>query len=61
MLGENWQQVQETWLHTIGNLTLTGYNSEYSDKPFISKRDREDGFKDSPSQVHKVGVNSPSG
>lgn len=53
MLGENWQQVQETWLHTIGNLTLTGYNSEYSDKPFISKRDREDGFKDSPIKMNQ--------
>lgn len=38
-LGENWQTVQETWLHTLGNLTLTGYNSEYSDHSFTYKRD----------------------
>ena len=38
-LGPEWQRVQETWLHTLGNLTLTGYNSEYSDRPFAEKRD----------------------
>lgn len=32
-LGENWQEVQKIYLHTIGNLTLTAYNSEMSDKP----------------------------
>ena len=34
-LGSEWQQVQERWLHTLGNLTLTGYNSEYSDRSFL--------------------------
>ena len=29
-IGPEWQHVQETWLHTLGNLTLTGYNAEYS-------------------------------
>ena len=38
-LGEEWQRIQETWKHTLGNLTLTGYNSEYSDRPFKYKRD----------------------
>lgn len=38
-LGPDWQRIQETWLHTLGNLTLTGYNSEYSDRPFKYKRD----------------------
>ena len=33
-LGSNWQEVHEKYLHTIGNLTLTGYNSELSDRPF---------------------------
>ena len=27
MLGENWKDIQKRYLHTIGNLTLTGYNS----------------------------------
>ena len=38
-LGADWQRVQQDWLHTLGNLTLTGYNSEYSDHPFAYKRD----------------------
>jgi uncharacterized protein with ParB-like and HNH nuclease domain/predicted transport protein len=47
-LGPEWQRVQETWLHTLGNLTLTGYNSEYSDRPFTEKRDMLGGFAQSP-------------
>jgi len=39
-LGPEWQRIQQTWLHTLGNLTLTGYNSEYSDHSFIYKRDQ---------------------
>lgn len=39
-LGPEWQRIQQTWLHTLGNLTLTGYNSEYSDHPFAYKRDQ---------------------
>jgi uncharacterized protein with ParB-like and HNH nuclease domain/predicted transport protein len=38
-LGPGWQEVQAKFLHTLGNLTLTGYNSEYSDHPFAFKRD----------------------
>lgn len=51
-LGPEWQPVHETWLHTLGNLTLTGYNSEYSDKPFLDKRDMEGGFAESPLRVN---------
>ena len=47
-LGPEWKQVHERWLHTLGNLTLTGYNSEYSDRPFCEKRDMQGGFKESP-------------
>ncbi len=39
-LGGEWQRVQQQWVHTLGNLTLTGYNSEYSDRPFAYKRDQ---------------------
>ncbi|CAM8660720.1 COG1479 Uncharacterized conserved protein [Comamonadaceae bacterium] len=39
-LGADWQRVQQDWLHTLGNLTLTGYNSEYSDHSFAYKRDQ---------------------
>lgn len=52
-LGPEWQQVQEKWLHTLGNLSLTGYNSEYSDRPFVEKRDMKGGFKESPLRVNE--------
>lgn len=52
-LGDDWQEVQARYLHTLGNLTLTGYNSEYSDHPFTTKRDMEGGFKDSPLRLNK--------
>ena len=52
-LGPQWQRVQETWLHTLGNLTLTGYNAEYSDRPFAEKRDMKGGFRDSPLKLNE--------
>ncbi|MCX6580827.1 MAG: DUF262 domain-containing protein [Candidatus Aminicenantes bacterium] len=52
-LGPDWQRVQETWLHTLGNLTLTGYNSDYRDLPFVEKRDMKGGFKESPLRVNE--------
>jgi uncharacterized protein with ParB-like and HNH nuclease domain/predicted transport protein len=52
-LGENWKEIQGKWLHTLGNLTLTGYNSEYSDRPFSQKRDMEGGFRESPLRLNK--------
>ena len=38
MLGDRWQFDHETWLHTIGNLTLSGYNQDLSNKPFPEKQ-----------------------
>ena len=52
-LGEDWKRIQDTWLHTLGNLTLTGYNAEYSDRPFAKKRDMKGGFKESPLRVNE--------
>ena len=52
-LGEDWRNVRDTWLHTLGNLTLTGYNTEYSDKPFAEKRDMKGGFKQSPLRLNE--------
>ena len=51
-LGSEWEKVQETWLHTLGNLTLTGYNSEYSDRPFAEKRGMSGGFRESPLRLN---------
>ena len=52
-LGSDWQRIQQTYLHTLGNLTLTGYNSEYSDKTFVEKRDMMIGFKESPLKLNQ--------
>lgn len=40
MLGTDWELVRERYLHTLGNLTLTGYNSELGDLPFAEKLDK---------------------
>ncbi|GAA7308670.1 hypothetical protein ID0576_13070 [Helicobacter pylori] len=52
-LGENFQEIHDKYLHTIGNLTLTGYNHEYSNKSFQEKRDMEKGFKNSPLRLNQ--------
>jgi uncharacterized protein with ParB-like and HNH nuclease domain/predicted transport protein len=52
-LGSNWAGVHKRYLHTIGNLTLTGYNSEYGAKPFKEKRDMKGGFRDSHLRLNK--------
>jgi uncharacterized protein with ParB-like and HNH nuclease domain/predicted transport protein len=52
-LGEDWVAVRARYLHTLGNLTLTGYNSEYSDHPFARKRDMPGGFKESPLRLNQ--------
>ncbi|WQW64228.1 DUF262 and DUF1524 domain-containing protein [Helicobacter pylori] len=52
-LGGNFQAIHDKYLHTIGNLTLTGYNQEYSNKSFQEKRDMEKGFKDSPLKLNQ--------
>jgi predicted transport protein len=52
-LGPEWERIQKTWLHTLGNLTLTGYNPELSDRPFAEKRDIKGGFKESPLRMNE--------
>jgi uncharacterized protein with ParB-like and HNH nuclease domain/predicted transport protein len=56
-LGPEWGRIQATWLHTLGNLTLTAYNSDYSDRAFEDKRDMPDapekGLKQSPLHLNQ--------
>ena len=52
-LGSEWERIHKTHLHTLGNLTLSGYNSEYSDRPFAEKRDMSGGFKESPLRLNQ--------
>lgn len=51
-LGDDWERVHEQYLHTMANLTLTGYNSQYSNLTFDEKRDMEKGFKDSAFRLN---------
>ena len=53
MLGVDWATVQRQWLHRIGNLTLTGYNSKYSDRPFAEKKTISGGFEESSVRLNK--------
>ena len=55
-LGAEWQEVQKKYLHTIGNLTLTAYNSEMSDRSFLEKMDMPGGFKESALRLNKYVV-----
>lgn len=55
-LGAEWQDVQKKYLHTIGNLTLTAYNSEMSDRPFLEKMDMAGGFKESALRLNKYVI-----
>ncbi|GHQ58246.1 hypothetical protein VN1227_09260 [Helicobacter pylori] len=52
-LGENFKAIHEKYLHTIGNLTLTGYNPEYSNKSFQEKKYMEKGFKQSSLKLNQ--------
>ncbi|GHS40349.1 hypothetical protein VN1161_07920 [Helicobacter pylori] len=52
-LGENFQAIHDKYLHTIGNLTLTGYNQKYGNKSFQEKQGMEGGFKDSPLRLNR--------
>lgn len=53
MLGENWQEVHSLYLHTLGNLTITGYNAEMSNKSFGEKANGESGFKHSHLKLNE--------
>lgn len=51
-LGEEWERIHQPYLHTMANLTLTGYNSQYSNLAFLEKRDMEKGFNDSAFRLN---------
>ena len=52
-LGDEAKRIHEEWLHTVANLTLTGYNSEYSNLPFTQKKTIENGFADSGLRLNQ--------
>ncbi len=59
MLGEHWRDVQREWVHRLGNLTLTGYNSTYSDRPFDEKKTIRGGFEESSVRLSKFVREQP--
>ncbi len=59
-LGSDFERIHATWLNRLGNLTVTGYNPNYSNHSFESKRVRKDGFADSPYRVNKLLRNAES-
>jgi predicted transport protein len=52
-LGDDWENVWETYRHTLGNLTLTAYNAEYSNRGFTEKCSMEGGFAQSPLRLNR--------
>ncbi|GAA8849129.1 DUF262 and DUF1524 domain-containing protein [Helicobacter pylori] len=52
-LGQDYERIHTQYLHTIGNLTLTGYNQEYSNKSFQEKQGMEKGFNQSPLRLNQ--------
>ena len=52
-LGPNWEEIHKTYLHTIGNLTLTGSNSKLGDKTFQEKKTMQNGYNDSTINLNK--------
>ena len=62
-LGTDYETVHNTYLHTLGNLTLTGYNSEYQNKCFIEKMEYTDkdgnkiGYRHTPIKISSYLTN----
>lgn len=52
-LGEDFAKIHETWLHRAANLTLTAYNSRYSNSTFMEKRDMKNGFRESGFRMNQ--------
>ena len=59
MLGKDWQQVHNTWLHRLGNLTLTGYNPEMSNRPFEVKKTNPGGFNQAAVRLNQFVREQP--
>ncbi len=54
-LGENeCEEIHSVWLHRLANLTLTAYNSSYSNNSFTEKRDAENGYRHSGIRMNQL-------
>ena len=52
-LGKDYQTIHDNYVNILGNLTITGYNSKYSNRSFEEKQNMVKGFKES----HFVNLN----
>ncbi|MDB5185215.1 MAG: hypothetical protein JWN38_1023 [Candidatus Saccharibacteria bacterium] len=52
MLGPDYENIHNRYVHTLPNLTLTGYNSKYSNNDFVTKKTIENGFNQSPLHIN---------
>ena len=52
-LGPDWQSVHEKWLNSLANLTLVGYNSQYSNRSFATKKTITNGYNKSPLYLNR--------
>ncbi len=53
-LGADAEEVHATWCNRIANLTVTGYNSSYSNSAFADKKKRDNGFDASPYRLNAL-------
>lgn len=52
-LGDDYEQIHKIWLHRMANLTLTAYNSKYSNNPFEDKKNMKNGFSESGLRMNQ--------
>lgn len=45
--------IHSDWLHRLANLTLTAYNSKYSNSPFSEKKTMQDGYLQSGIKMNQ--------
>ena len=60
VLGEDWEEKHEQYIHRLGNLTLSGYNEKYSNLDFPKKKTMKNGFNDSPLRLNQFIKNQKS-
>ncbi len=56
MIGAEWMSIWNQYVNTIGNLTMTAYNSEMSDLSFEQKLEMAGGFRESALRLNKYVV-----
>lgn len=54
-IGDDYDEIHKTWVHRLGNLTLTAYNSEYGCRSYAEKRNLSPGgLKVSPLNLNQM-------